>query len=281
MAKKSKKSGLTARAADRHALYEVSVQVVEADVDFVQRVYRTIRGERACRLREDFCGTACLAREWVRRRRAHEAWGIDLESEVLDWARAQRMPVLGPAAERLHLVRGDVMRARVPPVDITVAFNFSYFIFKTRPRLRRYFEKARAGLASNGILVLDLFGGSDSMGELEESRTISGQYGSDGRRIPSFTYHWQHARFNPVTHEIQCHIHFSFRDRSRINRAYTYDWRVWSIPELRELLAEAGFCDSRVYAHGWDEDGEADGIYRERKWFQNEDSWLAYIVAMK
>jgi hypothetical protein len=56
---------------------------------------------------------------------------------------------------------------------------------------------------------------------------------------------------------------------------------LWTIPELRELLEEAGFSDSLVYTHGWDEDEESDGVYRQRKCFENEESWLGYIVGVR
>ena len=50
-----------AARADRHQLYERSVQNVEAEIDFVDETYRSLRGRRARLLREDFCGTAGAA----------------------------------------------------------------------------------------------------------------------------------------------------------------------------------------------------------------------------
>lgn len=276
-----KKRRLTARNADRHVLYEAAVQVVEADIEFLRRAYRKVRGKKPTRLREDFCGTAKLATEWVKLNRANEAWGVDLDPEVLDWARTRRLAPMGDAASRVHLFEDDVMTAKLPPVDITAAFNFSYSIFKQREPLRQYFESVLAGLDTEGVFVLDMFGGTDSFGTLDEDRVISGERGPDGKKIPKFTYEWEHAKFNPVTNEILCHIHFRFRDGSRVKKAFTYDWRLWTIPELCELLAEAGFSESHVYTHGWDEDAESDGVYRKKTRFENEKSWLAYIVAAK
>ena len=276
-----KKNRLTARNADRHLLYEASVQVVAADINFVRRVYRNARASDPLRMREDFCGTAMLATEWAKINRNHEAWGVDLDPEVLEWAREHRFEAMGDAARRMHLIEGAVTTARLPPVDIVVAFNFSYCIFKQRAALRAYFESVLAGLDKDGILVLDLFGGTDSFGTLEEDRYISGDRGPDGRTIPPFTYEWEHARFNPITNELLCHIHFKFKDGTRMRNAFTYDWRLWTIPELRELLEEAGFSASLVYTHGWDEDEESDGIYRKKTSFKNEESWLAYIVGVK
>ncbi len=52
-----KPAALTARTADRHELYQLSVQNVESEIDFVDAEFERLRGRKAVRLREDFCGT--------------------------------------------------------------------------------------------------------------------------------------------------------------------------------------------------------------------------------
>ena len=56
----SKRSGSSSQAdlADRHLLYEDSVQCAEAELDFVDGEFRRLRGRQGHVLREDFCGTA-------------------------------------------------------------------------------------------------------------------------------------------------------------------------------------------------------------------------------
>ncbi len=46
--------------------------------------------------------------------------------------------------------------------------------------------------------------------------------------------------------ETLCHIDFKFEDGSVQKRAFSYDWRLWILPEIREVLAEAGFRRSTV-----------------------------------
>jgi hypothetical protein len=94
-----------------------------------------------------------------------------------------------------------------------------------------------------------------------------------------FTYIWDQSEFDPITHRVKNHIHFHFRDGSRLERAFTYDWRYWTLPELRELLLEAGYREVRVY---WDtsEDDEYES-YRARGRAQNRPGWLAYLVARR
>ena len=64
----NRKRARTPVVRDRHLLYTAAVQSVDADLDFFLRVYKRKRGEPFKTLREDFCGTAALACEWVRRR---------------------------------------------------------------------------------------------------------------------------------------------------------------------------------------------------------------------
>ena len=57
---------------------------------------------------------------------------------------------------------------------------------------------------------------------------------------------------------------------------------MWTLPEMRELLLEAGFETVDFYVEGWDDEtDEPDGIFRKRKRVDNEGSWIAYVVACK
>src|SRR5881394_4600894 len=136
---------------DRHALYEVAVQGVEWDLDFLERVWRYRHPGRTPKLfREDFCSTAALATAWVRRGPDRRAWGVDLDPEPLAWARRHRLPWARDAAKRVKLVRADVRRAHRPQVDVACALNFSWWIFHERRELLRYLRAARAGLKPGG-----------------------------------------------------------------------------------------------------------------------------------
>ena len=260
-----------AEQADIHDLYERAVQNVEHDVEFTQATFESIRGRKAYRLREDFCGTASASCEWVRQGEQFQAIGVDIDPAVLDWGRRHRVGRLARADRpRVQLLESDVMTATTPPVDILVAFNFSYFIFVTRDRLRDYFARARAALVEDGVFFVDLFGGSEAHDEMKEKTKYKG-----------FTYIWHQAKFHPVTNHIRCHIHFAFPDGSKIRKAFTYEWRLWSIPELRELLLEAGFRNTTVYWEGEDEDGEANGEFAPDAKGQADPAWIAYVVAEK
>ncbi len=235
-----------ADGADRHLLYEASVQNVEAEIDFVDAEFERLRGRRARYLREDFCGTANTSSEWVRRRNDNYATGVDLDAEVLAWGEAHHLHPMKPSArERIVLLNDDVLEVQTPLQDVVLAMNFSYFLFTERAELRRYFRRVRESLVDDGVFFLDCFGGYDAFRVLKE-RT----------EHDAFTYVWDQAAYNPVNGHMTCHIHFRFPDGSRLKQAFTYHWRLWTLPEIREILEEAGYARTIVYWQGWDEDEE-------------------------
>ncbi|MGE3962463.1 MAG: class I SAM-dependent methyltransferase, partial [Planctomycetota bacterium] len=75
---------------------------------------------------------------------------------------------------------------------------------------------------------------------------------------------------------------FRFRDASEWKRAFTYDWRVWNLPEVRELMLDAGFERADVYWEGTDrKTDEGNGIFTRREVAEQCDAWIAYIVGVK
>jgi SAM-dependent methyltransferase len=254
-----------------HDLYEEAVQAVDGEVEFLDETFRSLRGRDAVSFREDFCGTASAACEWVRSGESRYAVGVDNEPSVLDWGRKHRVARL-PEVDRarVRLLEDDVRTVRAEPVDIIGAFNFSYFCFETRDELRAYFAHCRDGLVEDGLLFLDAFGGPDAI-SVQKEKT----------KFDNFTYVWDQAAFHPVTNHITCHIHFKFPDGSKIRKAFTYEWRMWSLPEIRELLLEAGFAKVRVYWEGEDEEGEGNGVFTESETGDADLAWVSYIVAEK
>lgn len=264
-----------AASADRHQLYQQSVQDVETEIDFIEQTWSELRQRSAIFLREDFCGTANTCCEWVRRDDDHNAVGIDLDGEVLEWGRANNLSELShDQFERIELLQEDVLHTRPGLVDIILAMNFSYYLFLTRDDLRGYFENALNGLVSDGILMLDAYGGYEAPMVLNEPRECKDNEEHD------FTYIWEQAEFNPIDSCMTCHIHFEFPDKSRIERAFSYHWRLWTLPEIREVLYEAGFSQVDIYWEGTDEDrNEGNGIYTASEIGDADPGWVCYIVA--
>lgn len=256
---------------NKYLMYEMSVQCVAADLDFAASAYRRCFGRLPQTVREDFCGTAAACCEWVRRHPDNKAWGVDLDTEVLAWALHHNVAALGHDEQtRVKLLQDDVRFVDVPPVDVTLAMNFSYFLFKTRETLRAYFLAARQALANQGMLVLDVFGGHEAFRPLKESRQCDG-----------FTYVWEQAAFDPISHDMLCHIHFERDDGSQVSPAFSYDWRLWTLPEITELLTEAGFGQIQVYWEGVDsETGEGNGHYEPATCGTPDPAWISYVTAV-
>lgn len=258
--------------ADIHRLYEESVQNVEQETDFLLETFARLRGRKPASLREDFCGTANECCEWVGRDKSHTAIGVDFDKSVQEWGRSHHLAKLTPEARsRVKLITANVLEADTPAVDVTVAMNFSYWTFKTRDEMRAYFKVVHDHLVDDGIFVLDAFGGSEAHEESKEKTKHDG-----------FTYIWHQKKVDPVTGRMLCHIHFKFPDGSRIKKAFTYHWRFWTLPELQELLLEAGFNKATVYWEGWDEDEEeGNGIFEPVEEGEADPAWIVYIVAEK
>lgn len=255
---------------DRHRLYEASVQCPSADIQFFDRVYKDWNGRKPRVLREDFCGTAAIAAEWVQSRSDNRAIGVDLDGPTLEWGRRRHIvPLPDEAAARIELIQADVRAVRRPKADVVAALNFSYFVFHTRDGLREYLRAVRTSLAPDGIFLLDIFGGWEAQAQTTEKKPKAG-----------FTYLWEQKSFDPITHLTRFHIHFRFRDGSTIQRAFTYDWRLWSVPEVREILLEAGFRRTVVYWEGTNlATGEGNGIFRRAERAPSTPGWIAYIAA--
>jgi hypothetical protein len=172
-------------------------------------------------------------------------------------------------AQRLQLVQAPVLEGPPDKTDVVCAMNFGLFLLPTRDELRRYFELTRKRLADPGLFIAELVGGEESIKPLLESREEEG-----------FTYVWEQESFNPIHSTMKAHVHFELPDGGQLYRAFSYDWRVWTVVELREVLAEAGFSRSWVYWEQTDDTGFGTGEYAQTEEEEQQESWLAYLVAV-
>jgi len=266
-----RKARLTARTADKYVLYTDAVQSPEAEVTFFEHLYNKLNGRPPVRVREDFCGTAAICCQWAHVGENNIATGIDLDPEPLEWSKNHYIALLPrETARRVRLRQADVLRVRSRKQDVVLALNFSYCVFKERATMLKYFRRVRGALADGGVFILDIYGGPEGQRLVEEHTTFKG-----------YTYIWDQARYNPITAEALNHIHFHFRDGSRMRKAFTYDWRLWTIPELMDLLEEAGFQQARCYWENTNKDGEGTGVYRYRRVADADEAWIAYVVGIK
>lgn len=172
------------------------------------------------------------------------------------------------------MVRQKNVLTKTIPCDLIGALNFSYWIFKKRHELIRYFRQAKKSLKKDGLLILDCVGGTEMIEEAVDRHTY-------GRGKNRFTYEWRHESYNPINSEGFFSISFKLKNGKKLDRAFTYDWRVWTLQEIRECLSEAGFKNSWVY---WEQDGpngEGNGIFKRTEVVHNSPVWLAMLVASR
>lgn len=259
------------RVFDKYELYSKSVQSTETDVIFLRKVYKELRKKEPKIMREDFCGTFALSCDWVKLNSRFQAYGVDLDPEPIAYGKNHYLPKLSSDQQRrLHLQEGNVLESGLPAADIAVAMNFSYFIFKQREVMKKYFANVYKSLKKDGIFILDCFGGSQCYDAIEESTKHKG-----------FTYYWDQTGFDPVTNHALFHIHFKVNGQKKNERVFTYDWRMWSIPELRDILIEVGFKKTHIYWEGTTKSGEGDGNFTRTEKGESCLSWIAYIAAEK
>jgi SAM-dependent methyltransferase len=256
---------------DKYDLYRDAVQSPEDDVEFYLERYKEIRkGQKPKVLREDFCGGGAISCEWVKLDKAHKSSGLDLDSEPMDYGRAHYISKLTAEQQRrVALIKKDVLSGNLPSADIAVAVNFSYFLFKKREILKKYFKNVYDSLNHKGLFILDIFGGTQCTDMIEDRNVHK-----------KFTYYWDQQSFDPVSNEAYFEIHFRYKNKKYEN-VFSYDWRMWSIPEVKELLLEVGFQDSKVYWEGDDKKGGGNGIFSQVEKGEACLSWIAYIVGIK
>jgi hypothetical protein len=254
---------------DKYSYYNRAVQSPDVDCDFVSDCYKEIRGARPRVLREDFCGAFAVCCEWVRRQKKNRAIGIDLDPEPIDYGKTHYLSRLKTEQQgRVEIVQDSVLTSRVEKADVVLALNFSYYLFKSRLMLRRYFTMARKGLRPKGLFIIDCFGGKDSQEANEESN-----------KFKDFTYYWDQTNFDPVSNEALFHIHFKLKgEKKRREKVFSYDWRMWTIPEIREVMIEAGFKRTHVYWEGTTRSGGGDGDFKRVEKGEECDGWIAYVV---
>lgn len=256
---------------EKYALYEGSVQNPKADIDFINREFKKLYGKKPLVLREDFCGTGAMACAWVAQSKDHKAHGIDLDMEPISYGVQNHYSELNDEQQgRMEYILGNVMDTYDFKADVVVAFNFSYFLFKERSTLVKYFSQVRKNLKKDGAFFIDLFGGTQARQPLEESA-----------KHKNHTYYWDCDSYNPLTAEVKYYIHFkTHKDQVIHRKVFTYDWRMWDARELQDVLKDAGFKEANIYWEGEDKDGSGNGVFSRTNKASNCESWVTYICAI-
>ncbi|RCV28226.1 hypothetical protein SETIT_5G388800v2 [Setaria italica] len=178
------------------------------------------------------------------------------------------------------LANSTMSEAALPGRDIICAFNYSCCCLHSRKDLVLYFRHAFSSLSKRGgIFVMDVYGGTSSERKLRLQR-----------KFPSFTYFWDQEEFDIISRQTRISLHFQAGKKQMLRHAFTYHWRLWSIPEIKDCLEEAGFKSIHVWirempntqsnGNAKEYNANRDVKYEESQRFNQGDAWNAYVVGV-
>jgi SAM-dependent methyltransferase len=258
----------SSRSFDKYIAYAQSVQSPKEDARFLRLIYRNIRKKEPQVLREDFCGTFALCCEWAKLDGDKRAIGLDIDPEPLAYGTENYLPNLSASAQkRVTPLERDVLENQSGKADVICAMNFSYFCFHERKTLLRYFTNCRRALGRDGLFVVDAFGGPQH-----------GAPSMDTKRYPGLTYYFEQETFDPINNRTRFSLHFKPKGGRTKKRVFTYDWRMWSIPEIRDVMLDAGFKAVDVYWEGTARNGRGTGRFTRKERGESCRVWVAYVV---
>ncbi len=262
-----------ARVVNRFDLYELCVQAPRMSARFIDAL---LGGEPAV-IGEEFCGPASIAREYVALGGGRRAIASDFDAEPLAHARLRAGEDLtGEQSALIEFHQMDVME-EASPVRALVAFNFALCEYTTRAALLAYLRHARSRIAPGGVYAADLYGGENAMATGVAEIVFETDEGD-------VLYAWKQVAADPLTGRVRNEIDFELPDGTLLERAFAYDWRLWTPAELADAFVEAGFSRVEFYA-GYGsavaDEGEGGELVLEPLGDGEElgEEWVLFVVA--
>ena len=262
----SKKNAPTPVVLSPFLLYELAV----TNPLPLARFLHAVHGKNPRILREDFSGSGSLAKGWA----DHFGRAIAVDQDAHPLSFSQGIKDLTTIAAEVHSCRARA--------DIIAATNFPLGYLHTRNALLAYLRHARACLKPRGVFAADIYGGGDAFAPGKTTRKLTGPNGE------AVLYVWEQAAAFPQSGRVHNAIHFKVTPKRStratwFRNAFTYDWRLWSIPELRDAFAEAGFRTVEVYDRIGDA-LDADGRLYVKPLKDGEpmdDPYVVYVVGRR
>ena len=200
-------------------------------------------GRRRSGCARDPCGTANMSREWggASAGQLRGASTRPADRWIGDWHNVRKLSRSGARINCAGERAGAVDEGSRGAFDAVLAMNFSYWCASRCARrccgTSAWCTKAGGGRFSGPLRRAGRVAWRSEPQPVGRKNSQPGVHG-----------HRDQAGVQPITHETLCHIHPDERRAAR--RAFTYDWRVWSIPEYprhserRRVPAVAG-CTGR------------------------------------
>ncbi len=234
-----------------HSLYEICVQRPVTIARLIRSAHAQLAdpGSPPPRtLHEDFSGTAAISRAWVASDPLAHAVATDLDPLAIAFGQSRAAELgLDPSriAWRTLDVRAAHTHASTHPAHAIFVGNFSIGELHNRADLIAYLQAARARLCPQGLFICDTYGGAAAFRTGLVHRTHPGR--KPAERI---LYTWEQRSIDPFTARVVNALHFRIEVAGEIIAqhfdAFVYHWRLWSVPELRDAMHEAGFASTKV-----------------------------------
>lgn len=267
-------------APSRWRLYEHCVQNIPMTLRMVEAMHAAGARSTARTLHEDFSGSAAFAHAWCSSGPKRSALAIDMDPE----AHAD-----GKAHARLKRLTADLARLpRTIPspskADVVYAGNFATCELHAREALVAYLSRARQRLTPGGVFVCDLYAGPGAW-RTGDTRVVHPPL----PELPTYrvAYTWRQREADLVNGLVSNAIDFEIVNARGVAvhelvNAFTYHWRLWSIPELRDAMAQAGFGEVDVYPDS-PEAVDADGVayLNPMDFLETKSSTVVYVCARR
>lgn len=278
-----------AERADVQVAYAAALQPrPQDDVRFYNAVFQSTYGRAPRLLREDFAGTFQVAICWAKQHEDCVSHAVDFDGPTIEWGTKNYLRYEPQDVQaRVHPLCADVLelpRPGMPLFDVVGANNYSHCTFKTPALMEEYFATAFRALPEEGLFIVDCYGGPESEGtSVEEIASYTIPIGEGVEA--SFDYVYEQASYDPVTRHQVVKVHFHFEDDSWMRDAFSYEWRVWQIEELRACMTKVGFVRTGVFIDDFDENmNYRHNLEPEVNWqarVEDEDFYSSYIVGYK
>ncbi len=260
---------------NKHELYQRSVQNVHIEVEFFKKIYRMLFNKVPYKFREDFCGTGLLSCEWVKKDVQASAVGLDIDQETIDWGKENNINNLSSGFDRIELFNHNVLEEfdTSKNFDVICSLNYSHFLLNKRKDLVLYFSNVRKSL-KKGIFIMDFYGGSHIYTDHKYNRGDSDSF-----------YEFRGKQMNNLANTSICSLNYRLK-KKKYTPLYEFNFRIYSVIELREALEDCGFCMFKIYVKEIFDD-EEDGYteYQELDMDKNEfypesDRYTGYLIAV-
>jgi hypothetical protein len=259
----------------KYELYQKSVQNVKKEVEFFKKVFRLIYNKMPTTFREDFCSTALLSCEWVKGNVLNSAVGIDFDQETLDWGMQNNINNLTTGSDRIKLIKQDVLEQFDPSqkFEIICSLNYSHFLLPTRKQILKYFQNVVLNLESKSVFILDFYGGSHIFSDHKYQHNKSSDF-----------YEFSGKQMNILNNQSKCSLNYKIK-KNKYKPMFSFNFRIYSIIELREALEEAGFNEFKLYIKEMNDDDEDDYAEYEEvdidgEYYPESERLNGYLMAM-